>query len=134
MALPDKKAYRLTKNQSLVLDALTNAKQPLGAYSLLDCLHDHGLKAPLQVYRTLDQLAELGLVHRLESLNAWTICCAHTHEGAPIFAICDDCGKVTEHIDKQFAQNIEILSKRTGFSPKRSIIEIYGACDQCRAP
>ena len=28
----------LTKNQSSVLDALTNAHQPLGAYALLDLL------------------------------------------------------------------------------------------------
>ena len=90
---------RLTKNQSLVLEALKQAKQPLGAYPLLDELRDHGFKAPLQVYRTLGQLADLGLVHRLESLNAWTACCENKHEGTPIFAICNDCGTVVEHLD-----------------------------------
>ena len=39
----------LTRNQSLVLDALAAADQPLGAYALLDALRDHGFKAPLQV-------------------------------------------------------------------------------------
>ena len=38
----------LTKNQSLVLKALRKAKQPVGAYELLDQLREHGLKAPLQ--------------------------------------------------------------------------------------
>ena len=70
----------LTKNQSLVLDALTNAHQALGAYALLDLLREKGFKAPLQIYRPLEQLVDLGLVHRLESLNAWTVCCTNKHE------------------------------------------------------
>ena len=41
-------------------------KHPVGAYELLDQLREHGLRAPLQIYRTLDQLIELKIVHRLE--------------------------------------------------------------------
>jgi len=121
----------LTKNQSLVLEALTGAAQPLGAYALLDELRDHGFKAPPQVYRALDQLIGLGLVHRLESLNAWTICCGNHHKDTPVFAICDDCGTVTEHFDTQLSLGISSLSKRNGFVPDRSIIEIHGQCDKC---
>ena len=54
---------KLTKNQSLVFEAMLQAGQPMGAYALLDQLRDHGFKAPLQIYRALDQLAELGFVH-----------------------------------------------------------------------
>ena len=64
----------LTKNQSLVLEALRKAKHPVGAYELLDQLREHGLKAPLQINRTMDQFIELKIVHRLKSLNAWTHC------------------------------------------------------------
>ena len=59
------KKQALTKNQSLVLKALRKAKQPVGAYELLDQLRVHGLKAPLQIYRNLDQLIDLKIVHRL---------------------------------------------------------------------
>ena len=121
----------LTKNQSLVLNALKDAPQPLGAYTLLDKLREKGFKAPLQIYRPLEQLVELGLVHRLESLNAWTVCCTNKHEVAPIFAICDDCGSVTEHLDKNIAENIKLLPENVGFVPNRSIFEIYGQCNDC---
>ncbi|MDC3286092.1 transcriptional repressor [Alphaproteobacteria bacterium] len=121
----------LTKNQSLVMDALTKASQPLGAYALLDTLREKGFKAPLQVYRPLEQLVEQGLVHRLESLNAWTVCCTAKHEGTPIFAICDDCGSVSEHLDEEITDNITSLSGTGGFVPKRSIVEIYGQCNNC---
>ena len=121
----------LTKNQSLVLDALTNAHQALGAYALLDLLREKGFKAPLQIYRPLEQLVDLGLVHRLESLNAWTVCCTNKHEGTPIFAICDDCGSVTEHLDEKITTNIIALPGNGGFVPNRSIVEIYGQCNDC---
>ena len=121
----------LTKNQSLVLGALSAASQPLGAYALLEELRDQGVKAPLQVYRALDQLIELKLVHRLESLNAWTVCCGDHHRDTPVFAICDDCGSVTEYFDKELSSGITSLSQRSGFVPDRSIIEIHGQCDKC---
>ena len=124
-------APNLTKNQRLVMEALAGASQPLGAYALLDELREHGLKAPLQVYRALDQLIELRLVHRLESLNAWTVCCDNHHKETPVFAICNDCGIVTEYFDEQLSNDISQLSERSGFVPERSVIEIHGQCDKC---
>ncbi len=121
----------LTKNQSLVLEALRKAKYPVGAYELLDQLREHGLKAPLQIYRTLDQLIELKIVHRLESLNAWTLCCDAEHDATPVFAICNDCGNVREYFDETLSSNIANISRQSGFVADRSIIEIHGRCDQC---
>ena len=121
----------LTKNQSLVLEALCKAKHPVGAYELLNQLREHGLKAPLQIYRTLDQLIELKIVHRLESLNAWTLCCDAEHDSTPVFAICNDCGNVKEYFDETLSSNIANISKQSGFVADRSIIEIHGRCDQC---
>ena len=121
----------LTKNQLLVLEALRKAKHPVGAYELLDQLREHGLRAPLQIYRTLDQLIELKIVHRLESLNAWTLCCDAEHDSTPVFAICNDCGIVKEYFDETLSSNIANISKQSGFVADRSIIEIHGRCDQC---
>ena len=87
----------LTRNQSLVFDALVGSDGPLSAYTLLDRLREHGFRAPLQVYRALDKLVEFGMVHRLESLNAFVACahasesCCHDH-GTVAFAICNSCG------------------------------------------
>ena len=121
----------LTRNQSLIFEALRKAKNPVGAYELLDQLREHGLKAPLQIYRTLDQLIELKIVHRLESLNAWTLCCDAEHDSTPVFAICNDCGIVKEYFDETLSSNIANISKQSGFVADRSIIEIHGRCDQC---
>ena len=122
---------KLTKNQALVLNVLTKASQPLGAYAILDELRSYGFKAPLTVYRALDQLAGIGLVHKLESLNSWTSCCSDHHANSPVFEICNDCGNVTEHFDKELLKNLSNVSERSGFIPDRSIIEIHGRCDDC---
>ena len=122
---------KLTKNQTLVLEVLTDASQPLGAYAILDQLRRYGFKAPLTVYRALEQLAGEGLVHKLESLNSWTICCGEHHANPPVFEICNDCGNVTEHFDKELLKNLNSMSERSGFMPDRSIIEIHGRCDVC---
>ena len=122
---------KLTKNQALVLKVLTKASQPLGAYTILDELRIYGFKAPLTVYRALEQLASEGLVHKLESLNSWTTCCGEHHANPPVFEICNDCGNVTEHFDKELVKNLNNMSERSGFMPDRSVIEIHGRCDNC---
>ena len=122
---------KLTKNQALVLNVLSNASQPLGAYAILDKLRSHGFKAPLTVYRALEQLAGQGLVHKIESLNSWTTCCGEHQANPPVFEICNDCGNVTEHFDEELLKNLNSMSERSGFMPDRSVIEIHGRCDDC---
>ena len=48
----------LSKNQLLVMDALTNSDGPLSAYAILDQLCDQGFRAPQQVYRALKKLVD----------------------------------------------------------------------------
>ena len=124
---------KLTKNQALVLKVLSNASQPLGAYAILDKLRRHGFKAPLTVYRALEQLAGQGLIHKIESLNSWTTCCGEHQANPPVFEICNDCGNVTEHFDEELVKNLNTMSARSGFMPDRSVIEIHGQCDDCGA-
>jgi Fe2+ or Zn2+ uptake regulation protein len=53
--------------------------------------------APITVYRALDFLMENGLVHRIESRNAF-LACAHDHDATSMvaFLICERCGSVGE--------------------------------------
>lgn len=126
---------QLTKNQSLVFDSLSQAKEPLSAYGLLDLLRDKGLRAPLQVYRALDKLVDHGLVHRLESLNAFVVCshkdCAENHTA--VFAICETCGKVSEFSDTELSKDVSARARQDGFHLKKTTIELRGECKDCVA-
>ncbi|MFG0609490.1 transcriptional repressor [Delftia sp. WSY_14] len=125
----------LTANQQRVLDALRQAGAPRTAYALLDQLRDHGLSAPTQVYRALDKLAEQGVVHRLESLNAY-VCCSHPDEGShdfSAFAICDSCGQVDEFVDDALNRCLGNWAHGHAFALAHSNIELHGKCSACTA-
>ena len=88
----------LTKNQKTVLDVLENSAEPLKAYTILFDIQKKGIKSPLQVYRALDKLIEIGKVHKIESRNSY-IACKHENcnaKNSTAFLICENCEKVTE--------------------------------------
>ena len=124
---------KLTKNQALVLGVLEQSSIPLSAYTILERLSEHGLRAPPQVYRALDKLLDLGLAHKLSSMNSF-LACQHTQCGShrvTSFAICDGCAKVSEIINTEFERNLNSLANDVGLRPTRSTIEIHGLCDEC---
>ncbi|WP_136656617.1 Fur family transcriptional regulator [Nitratireductor sp. XY-223] len=124
----------LTKNQSLVYDALTRSKAPLSAYAILDGVREHGIRAPLQVYRALDKLLEMGLVHRLESLNSFVACSNSECEAREtiVFAICEKCSKVSELADDRLEAQLNALASADHFSVHAATVELRGFCKQCR--
>ncbi|MEM9332219.1 MAG: Fur family transcriptional regulator [Pseudomonadota bacterium] len=126
----------LTKNQSLVMNALSGSKTPLSAYTILDELREYGFRAPLQVYRALDKLVEFGLVHRLESLNAFVACQHPSCEGkkreSVLFAICEKCGNVQEMVSERLIEAVRSNAEDIGFSLEASVIELRGVCQTCK--
>jgi Fur family zinc uptake transcriptional regulator len=125
----------LTKNQTLVMGALAGAKGPLSAYTILDQLRDCGFRAPLQVYRALDKLVEFGLVHRLESLNAFVACRQPGCEGHETiaFTICERCGQVKEITDDSLARRLKAMAGQVSFALTKSTVELRGICGLCQA-
>lgn len=122
---------KLTRNQQLVLDRLAASPAALSAYELLDKLREAGLRAPVQVYRALETLGQKGLVHRIESLNAYVACCAHDHQAAAGFAICDDCGEVTEFAFPASEQGLRSVVGEAGFETRHMTVELHGRCAAC---
>src|SRR5437899_12145699 len=89
-----RRAQKFTPIRRQVLQALLSSHRPLGAYEVIDELAKSMPRpAPITVYRALDFLMENGLVHRIESRNAY-LACAHAHAAAARAAILisDACG------------------------------------------
>lgn len=124
----------LTKNQTLVMSALEQATGPLSAYKILDQLRDDGFRAPLQVYRALEKLLEIGVVHRIESLNSFVACRHPSCDSHEIiaFTICEDCEAVAEFSDGNLSKNLKNIAVNSGFLPKQSTVELRGQCKDCR--
>jgi Fur family transcriptional regulator, zinc uptake regulator len=127
------RALKFTPIRRQVLQALLASHRPLGAYEIIDALAQSMARpAPITVYRALDFLMGNGLVHRIESRNAY-LACAHDHDAAAMvaFLICDRCGSVGEIPAAPVAQSLNAAARATGFAPKLSVVEITGTCAHC---
>ena len=87
---------KLSRNQGQVLSCLRKAKEPLSAYAILDRVRVAGISHPPTVYRALNELIQLGMVHRLQSRSAFVACDHGACNGKAAFAICRQCEKVVE--------------------------------------
>ncbi len=105
----NKKNQTLTKNQRIVLNLLQDSGEPLKAYFILDSLKKEGLNSPLQVYRALDKLVELGKIHKVESLNSFIICNNSNCASNTAFTICERCGKVKEIKNNNLTEGVNEL-------------------------
>jgi len=132
-ALCTARAQRLTPMRRHVLEALLASHKPLGAYEIIERLADRTRPAPITVYRALEFLRDNGLVHRIESRNAF-VACVHNHAGGDpvVFLICEHCGAVGEAPGGAAAEALKASCRAAGFAPKSPVIEIAGICSHCR--
>jgi Fur family zinc uptake transcriptional regulator len=127
------RGQRLTPMRRDVLATLLASHQPLGAYEIIERVApDRPQPAPITVYRALDFLRENGLVHRIESRNAF-VACVHAHAAGDlvVFLICERCGAVGEASSPEVARTLRSAAQAAGFAPRSPVIEIGGVCTHC---
>ena len=124
----------LSKNQQMVFQIIEKAKGPLKANSILYDVQKKGIKAPLQVYRALDKLLELGKIHKIESKNAFVACknsnCEITK--ATAFSICEKCEKVTEINNSKLTNYLSNFQDTAGMKYNKYNLEFFGLCKKCK--
>lgn len=125
---------RFTKIRRLVLEMIWESHRPLGAYELLPAIKEAGFNsAPPTVYRALEFLQELGLVHRISSLNAFIGCSHPGHQCNSCFLICGQCQLAVELESPKLAGVIDDITADMGFSIEREHLEIVGRCPNCQS-
>ncbi|MBC6402011.1 MAG: transcriptional repressor [Hyphomonadaceae bacterium] len=119
---------RFTPLRAHIFDLIVAAGEPVKAYGLLERLEpEHGSPEPPTVYRALEFFSKLGLIHRVEALNAY-VPCSHVHSShAAEFFICNNCERVQE---RNADDHMNCVPE--GFTVSRSVIEHYGNCGQCK--
>jgi len=126
--------YKLTPQRKVILKALLNhSNDHLSAEELYEIVKrqnpDIGLAT---VYRTLDLLAELDILQKMNfgdgrsryEFNTQDI---HHHH----HLICTSCGKVTEFDDDLLESLESMIQRRTGFDINDHDLKFYGVCKDC---
>ena len=128
------RSQRLTPTRRRVLEVLLESHRPLGAYEIMDRVAGGGGRpAPITIYRALDFLRDNGLVHRIESRNAFVACVGnHTSGDLVVFLICEHCGAVGEASSAAVADQLKAAARAAGFTPRAPVIEVSGICSHCR--
>ena len=128
----------LSKNQQIIFDIIHNSSEPLKAYSILFNVQKKGIKAPLQVYRALDKLVEIGKIHKIhkvESRNAFIACqnssCQITK--ATAFSICESCEKVSEISNSKLSKYLSNFTDDSGMKYSKYNLEFFGLCKKCKS-
>ncbi len=131
-ALCEQKGARLTRVRQRVLELVWQSHKPIGAYDLLPLLAEEGFNsAPPTVYRALDFLLDLGLIHRLTSINAYVGCTQPGHSHATCFFLCRECGCAQE-LDSQLYEPLAAkVEEQLGVSVENQIAELSGLCPGC---
>lgn len=123
---------RLTLQRRRVLEILCRSARPLGAYEILDeLLREAPGARPTTVYRALAFLQEQGLIHRIESLNAFLGCLHPEHPHLGQFLICRRCGRVQELEDAGVERDLGRMARASGFQPDLRVVELLGCCADC---
>jgi Fur family zinc uptake transcriptional regulator len=128
------KNLRFTKLRQDVFQEIASTYTSIGAYDVLARLAEKGTRlAPISVYRAIDALIEAGVIHRLESKNAYFACrrLDHATGRRPIFLACENCNAVQEVDSEGIFDTIDRLSRATNFQPRVKFVEVSGLCRNC---
>jgi len=131
----EEKNLRFTDLRRKVFEEIAATQASVGAYEVLDRLAKKGTRlAPISVYRALDALIEAGVIHRLESKNAYFACRKpHNARGGrrPMFLSCEVCGCVFEADGEDIFSSIDAAAHGLKFEPRAKFVEVSGTCQDC---
>lgn len=134
-----KAGYRITQQRRAVISCIARTSEPLsapGIYEELSKRSDTAGVDKVSVYRVLETLLELHLVHRVIPHGSY-IACTHRHCTASyhVMTRCTACQSVEEkHVPHEVVAPLLFhLSNTLNFKPDGHLLHIDGVCSRCKA-
>ena len=129
-----KKKKSLTPSRTLVIKALSKHKKPISAYELRDEINNN-LDVSInisQIYRVLEFWIDLGLIHKVSSINKFLLCMTPEEKHTHMLNFCTVCEKVVETCNKKMGLNFKNSTAKLdlAFNNNRSV-EIPVICSKC---
>ncbi len=87
---------------------------------------------PPTVYRALDFFVSHGILHKIESIQSYALCCEPSMEFmSDILIVCDSCHQVFETFDKNIHNLFRQFAETHQFKLTPSPIELKAICNGC---
>jgi Fur family ferric uptake transcriptional regulator len=118
--------------RAIVRALLASPESFISAQMIMDQVSaDTGQVEASTVYRTLEDLGRIGLVHHIHHGNGvpgtWRLTVNHDHE----HLVCENCGKTIEVPHGEFAPLYQVLRETYGFQTNPHHFTFLGYCDSC---
>ena len=128
-----KNKVNMTPTKEQVLKLIWQSHRPIGAYQIQDQLAkiSHKAVAPPTVYRALQFLTKLGLVHKIPSLNSFIGCPFPNSPQSNLFLICEGCGNIAEASCSSVDLVLQKTCRDSNFNLNSKTIELLGLCFLC---
>jgi Fur family zinc uptake transcriptional regulator len=132
-AIVGARGLRFTPLRRRVFAIVLRSHRPLGAYDVLAALGKARQRQPRPptVYRALDFLCTQGIVHRIDSLNAYVACFLPAKPHRALFLLCEACGRAAELEDKRLKEALSACAAAAQFAVEREMVELSGRCRDC---
>ena len=125
--------YRLTGPRQVILEIMRTTDHALSPINV----YDRGRKnyprlGLVTVYRTLEKLAELGLIERVHQPDGCHryLRAAHGHQH---MLVCSNCGRVTYFSGDNLKFLFERVAGETGYQIADHWLQLFGTCPDCKA-
>jgi Fe2+ or Zn2+ uptake regulation protein len=121
--------YRRTEPRRAIVRAILEHDGPFTAEALADSLRTSGV-GRATVFRTIDVLADLGMLHRLhtDGCHGYTVCPRGHHH----HLTCSICGRVESVAGCGLDEQLSLLARRAGFAIEDHHLELTGRCSGCQ--
>ncbi|MBI2912026.1 MAG: transcriptional repressor [Chloroflexi bacterium] len=127
-----KDGHRLTPPRQAIIDLVAARTDHFSAQEIWDDVRERGVVVGrATVFRTLDLLAELGLLNRVhigDGCHRYTVCeTSHHHH-----LMCVVCGRVIPLETPNIEAQINQAAERAGFDLMTHHVELLGRCRECQ--
>ena len=129
-----KKKKSLTPSRTLVIKTLARHKKPISAYKLRDEINKNKsfVINISQIYRVLEFWIDLGLIHKISSINKFLLCVTPEEKHTHMLNFCTVCEKVVETCNERMGLNFKKSTAKLNLALNNNrSIEIPVICSRC---
>ena len=121
------------KNDEPILDLLLSDHRIFSAYDIVEKMYQAGKRIQaIQVYRALEKLIGMGVVHKISTKNGYIACYTDGKCAVGQFLICNKCESVQEIDSGLLNHEIHNTARANNFSIATKSVEMIGICGNCQ--
>ena len=129
-----KRKKSLTPSRNLVIKTLAKFNKPITAYKLRDEINNNGVVNIniSQIYRVLEFWIDLGLIHKISSINKFLLCITPEEKHTHMLNFCTVCEKVFETCNEKMGLNFTKSTAKLDLAFNTTCsVEIPVICPKC---